>query len=69
MTEKVAFASPEWVDIARVVLEELVAKHGETGQSYSVCEVFTDAPPGIAGADGTTAAWHLGWRRLLSWDH
>ncbi len=58
-TEKVAFASPEWVDIARTVLEELVAEHGEAGKSYSVCEVFTDAPKGMAGADATTAAWHF----------
>ena len=59
MTEKVVFASPEWVDIARGVLEELVAKHGKTGRSYSVCEMFTDAPPGMADADTTTAAWHF----------
>ncbi|MFQ5926332.1 MAG: hypothetical protein ACE5MH_02735 [Terriglobia bacterium] len=59
MTEKVAFASPEWVAIARTVLEELVAKHGEAGKSLSVCEVFTDAPPGMAGGDETTAAWHF----------
>ncbi len=59
VTEKVAFASPEWVEIARVVLEELVAEHGETGRSYSVCEVFIDAPPGMAGSDETTAAWHF----------
>ena len=57
--EKLAFASPEWVDSARIVLEELVAKHGETGKSFSACEVFTDAPPGMAGADATTAAWHF----------
>ena len=59
VTEKVTFASPAWVDIARTVLEELVAAHGETGKSFSVCEVFTDAPPGMAGADATTAAWHF----------
>ena len=59
VTEKVAFASPEWVDVARTVLEELVAEHGETGKSYSVCEVFTEAPAGLAGADATTAAWHF----------
>ncbi len=59
MTGKVAFASPAWVDIARIVLEELVAKHGEAGKSFSVCEVFTDAPPGMSGADATTASWHF----------
>ena len=58
VTEKVAFASPAWVDIARTVLEELVAEHGEAGKSYSVCEVFTDAPADVAGADAM-AAWHF----------
>ena len=46
VAEKVAFARPEWVAIARTVLEEVVAEHGEPGKSFSVCEVFTDAPPG-----------------------
>ena len=59
VTEKAVFASSEWVDMARTVLEELVAEHGETGKSFSVCEVFTDAPEGLAGADATTAAWHF----------
>ncbi len=58
-TEKVVFASAEWVDLARTVLEELVAEHGESGKSFSVCEVFTDAPEGLAGPDATTAAWHF----------
>lgn len=59
VTEKVAFASSEWVDIARTVLEELVAEHGEAGKSFSACEVFTDAPQGLAGPDPTTAAWYF----------
>ena len=58
-TKKLAFGSPEWVDVARTVLEELVAKHGEIGKSFSVCEAFTDAPPGMAGPDPTTATWHF----------
>ena len=58
VSEKVVFASPAWVDVARKVLEELVAEHGEDGKSFSACEVFTDAPPEIAGADGS-AAWHF----------
>ncbi len=56
---KVAFASPEWIDIARTALEELVAAHGETDKSFSVCEVFTDAPADLTGADTTTVAWHF----------
>ena len=59
MPEKVPFASVEWVDIARGVLEELVADYGETGKSFSVCEAFTDAPEGLAGPDATVAVWHF----------
>ncbi len=59
MSEKVAFASSAWVDFARAVLEDLVAKHCETGKSYSVGEVFTDAPSGIADVDATAVAWHF----------
>ena len=58
-TKKLAFASSEWVDLARTVLEELVEEYGETGKSFSACEVFTDAPEGLAGPDLTTAAWHF----------
>ncbi|MCH7811394.1 MAG: hypothetical protein IH958_02070 [Chloroflexi bacterium] len=58
-TKKFAFASPAWVDFARTVLEELVADHGEAGRSFSVCEVFTGAPPDVAGSGATTVAWHF----------
>jgi len=58
-TEKIPFASKEWVAIARTVLEEIVAEHGEPGKSFSVCEVFTDAPEGLAGPDAPTAAWNF----------
>ncbi len=58
-TDKVAFASPEWIALARTVLDEIVAEHGEEGKSFSACEAFTDAPPGVAGKDSTTAAWHF----------
>ncbi|MEM7018649.1 MAG: hypothetical protein AAF512_15075 [Pseudomonadota bacterium] len=55
---KAPFASPAWVDIAREVLEELVAQHGEDGQTLSICEAFVEAPAEIADADGC-AAWHF----------
>ncbi len=58
-TEKVVFASHEWLVLARKVLEELVVEHGEAGASFSVCEAFTDAPEGVAGPQGATAAWHF----------
>ena len=56
---KVIFASQEWLDLARGVLEDLVAQHGEHGTSFSVCEVFTNAPEGMVGPDATRAAWHF----------
>lgn len=53
---KVPFASPQWVEIARVVLERLVAEHGEEGTRYSVCEAFAEAPRAISDDNGF-AAW------------
>lgn len=55
---KVPFASPQWVEIARGVLERLVAEHGEIGTNYSICEAFAQAPVAIADANGF-AAWHF----------
>jgi hypothetical protein len=55
---KVPFASPAWVDIARGVMEELVAQHGEDGVNYSVCEAFAEAPADISDDDGF-AAWYF----------
>ncbi len=55
---KVPFVSPAWIDIAREVLEELVAEHGEEGQTLSVCEAFAEAREDIADADGF-ASWHF----------
>ena len=52
------FASPEWVDLARKELEDLVGKHGELGLKYSICEAFVDAPSDIADENGELA-WHL----------
>ena len=56
-TTKVDFASAAWVDMARTVLEELVADHAEDDTRFSVCEVFTDAPSRVAASG--TAAWHF----------
>ena len=56
---KVVFASHEWLDLAREVLEDLVAQHGKAGTSFSVCEVFTNAPDEMIGPDATKAAWHF----------
>ena len=56
-TTKVDFASAAWVDMARAVLEELVAEHAEDDTRFSVCEAFTDAPSRVAASG--TAAWHF----------
>ena len=56
-TAKVDFASAAWVDMARAVLEELVAEHAEDDTKLSVCEAFTDAPARVAASG--TAAWHF----------
>lgn len=52
------FVSPEWVDLARKVLEELISEHGEPGVQYSVCEAFVDAPADLADENGELA-WHF----------
>ena len=57
--EKVTFASSEWLDLAREALEDLVAQHSKPGASFSVCEVFTNAPEGLIGPDPTKAAWYF----------
>ena len=59
ITEKLVFASSEWVDYARLVLEDLVANHGEEGINYSACEVFPEAPEGLAGPVANEASWHF----------
>lgn len=55
--DKVHFASAAWVDVARTVLEDLVAEHCDDDTRLSVCEVFTDAP--AAAATSGTAAWYF----------
>jgi hypothetical protein len=54
---KAVLASGPWVDAARVILENLVAEHGEPGRTFSLCEVFNDAPREIAPRG--VAAWHF----------
>ena len=56
--EKVPFASPAWVEIARGVLEDLIEQNGEDGVNYSVCEAFAEAPDEISD-DDSFAAWYF----------
>ena len=54
---KLDFAGAAWIDKASEVLETLVSEHGEEGVSFSVCEVFTNAPTRVASSG--TAAWYF----------
>ena len=54
---KLDFAGKAWVDKATEVLEALVNEHGDEDASFSVCEVFTDAPttyPQVVPQPGTS---------------
>lgn len=52
------FASTEWIDEARTVLEDLVKTHaaGLEGVSFSICEVAHNAPYYLHA--GSQLAWH-----------
>ena len=58
-TAKVILASPEWLALAREILEDLVATYGQPGKSFSGSETFIDAPAGLIGPEPTVAAWHF----------
>ena len=55
--EKLDFAGSAWVDKATKVLEALVNEHGQEETSFSVCEVFTDAPADVSVSG--IAAWYF----------
>ena len=55
--EKLNFAGSAWVDKATKVLEALVNEHGQEETSFSVCEVFTDAPADVSVSG--IAAWYF----------
>ena len=54
---KFSFVSDEWVDQAEIILNDLVSQFGVKGVSFSVCEIFFDAPKEI-DASGV-ASWHF----------
>lgn len=55
--QKLAFASADWIDEARRILEDLVGARGEDGRRFSVCERFTGAPAEVAVSG--VAAWYF----------
>ena len=58
MADKVEFASPEWVTVARQAVLEFSEgfNFGEIDTSF--CEEFTD-PPTHLSPDGSSVGWHL----------
>ena len=60
MERKFALASPDWLDLLRETLAELVRQHGKEGESFSMCEVFLGAPPGSVGyTEDGRSTWYL----------
>lgn len=57
---KYVFASPEWFACLHGIISERAASVAVThpGQTYSICEVFTGVPSGLAADGGTQIAWH-----------
>ena len=57
--DRVEFLSDDWIDAARRYLEEAVGRDPVLAAgSFSMCESFTDAPPGL-GLPGDRAVWHF----------
>ncbi len=58
--EKFEFCSPAWVARAEGILIELADEAGDTlaGQRFSLCEVFTYAPPHLRDALARVS-WHF----------
>ena len=54
---KFEFVSSEWIDQAKIILEDLVSQFGLEGVSFSVYETFTDAPKHIDHSG--VASWHF----------
>lgn len=59
MTAKVRLASAEWLQLAGDFLREIVVNAGDADRTFSMCEVFQNAPPGLVGENGGCAAWHF----------
>jgi hypothetical protein len=54
---KFEFVSNEWIDQAKIILNDLVSQFGEEGVSFSVCETFSDVPKAIHTSG--IASWHF----------
>ena len=54
---KFNFVSDEWVDQARIILENLVSELGNEDVNFSVCETFMDTPKNINAS--RIVSWHF----------
>lgn len=59
MTDKVEFASAEWLVAAEEVLQKAVIGVDLGGKTFTVCEEFTDPPAHLLRDGNTTVAWHF----------
>lgn len=59
MTDKVEFASAEWLVAAEEVLQKAVIGLDLGGKSYTVSEEFTDPPAHLLRDGSSTIAWHF----------
>jgi hypothetical protein len=57
--QRLEFISAGWIEAARTLLErEVAAKADLAAVSFSLCEVFTEAPPHLAGPAGVVS-WYF----------
>ena len=54
---KFEFVSNEWVNQAKIILNDLVSQFGVEGVSFSDCETFSDAPKEIHTSG--IVSWHF----------
>jgi hypothetical protein len=57
MTKKVEFASPEWLETLRGMIERYMAL-APPDLALSICEVFTDVPAHLDKNGDGVIAWH-----------
>ena len=60
VSERVEFLSDGWIDVARRYLQDAVDTDARPGhrEQISICESFTDAPPGL-GLPDDRAVWYF----------
>ena len=59
MTDKVEFASPDWIAAITEILERNLAGADLSGRTITIAEEFTDSPAHLAPEGTTTIAWYF----------